>query len=539
MGLSYNNRNSFAVLVLVLTLLSTIASVIQATKAFYPSSVSGMVAQLNPKLSSTSLITVTTTRTKLSTVVITSSVASTLETGHLTTSAPLPVDTAPTASIALPKSSPGNDTGMIDQKGFVGESGGRGTVDIIWGCLFTIILCVTASLRINYPSTSEHTWQVWARSFRWFIVCLAAPELLMILATGQRQEARRSVNNWQSSGYFKWTLRHGFYANMGGIILRPRDSEPFPINSRQLHYLVTRGYVPYPKMIENDCNLDDVRYTMNMLKALALIQVVWFLTQFFARVSFSLTLTTLELITIPYVLCTLATGYFWLHKPIFSQKHPTTLISEMDTGEILLSAGSVARKPYSQTPLDFIDDLSPSWLTDIQPHLHFRMGPRVRPLQRFTNDRFPIWSFGSVESLVQAVIHVVYSAIPLIAWNFTFPTFQEQGLWRLSSLALVSLTIAIYLSEIYKDAQRTGLWNLWLLILFPRSSSHISRISTMDHRRREKDVFPPWQALYLLVVGVPYLAARAYMGIEVFLSLRSLSSSAFETVTWVDFIPHY
>lgn len=497
-----------------------------------------MVAQLSPKLSSTSLITVTSTRTKFSTVVIASSVISTLETGHLTTSTPLHVDTAPTASIALPTSSPGSGTGIISQKGFVGVSGGRGTFDIIWGCLFTIILC-TASVRINYPSASEQTWQVWARNFRWFIVSLAVPELPMIIATGQRQEARRSVHYWQSSGYLKWTLRHGFYANMGGIILRPRDSEPFPINSRQLHYLVTRGYLPYPKMIEKGGNLDDTRYTMNMLKILALIQVFWFLTQFFARVSFSLTLTTLELITISYVFCTLATGYFWLHKPIVSQKHPTTLISEMSTAEILLSAGSVANKPYSQTPLDFIDDQSPSWLADIQPRLHFRMGPRARPLQRFTNDRFPIWSFGSVESLVQAGVHVAYSAIPLLAWNFTFPTFQEQGLWRLSGLALVSLTIAIYLSEIYKDAHRTRLWNRWLLKVFPRSPSHMSRISTMDHRRGERGFFPPWQALYLLVVGVPYLAARAYMGIEVFLSLRSLSASAFETVTWVDFIPHY
>ena len=498
-----------------------------------------MVTQLSPKLSSTSLITVTSTRTKFSTVVITSSVTSTLDTGHLTTSTPLPVDTASTASTALPESSPGSGTGMIGQKAFVGESGGRGTFDIIWGCFFTIILCVTTSVRINYPSTSEQKWQVWARNFRWFIVCLAAPELLMILATGQRQEARRSVHYWHSSGYPKWTLSHGFYANMGGIILQPRDSKPFPINSRQLHYLVTRGYVRYPTMVENGANFDDTIYTMNMLKTLALIQIVWFLTQLFARVSLSLVLTTLELTTIPYVLCTLVTGYFWLHKPIISQKHPTTLISEMSIAEILLSAGSVASKPYLQTPLDFIDDHSPSWLTNIQPHLHFRMGPRTRPLQRFTNDRFPIWSTESVESLVQASTHVAYSAIPLLAWNFTFPTFQEQRAWRLSSLLLVFLTIAIYVSQIYQDAHRTGLWNRLVLKVFPRSPFHMTRISTMDHRRSKKEFFPPWQVAFLVMVAFPYLAARAYMGLEAFSSLRSLSASAFETVTWVDYIPHY
>ena len=492
-----------------------------------------MVAQLNPDLSSTTLITFTSIRTNFSTIIITSSVTSTLTTDYLTTSTPLVADSASTASTALPKSHPTSGTGMIDQEAWVSVSGGRGTLDIIWGCSFTVILCATVSVRINYPSRSEKAWQVLARKFRWFMVCCAAPEVLMILAMGQRQEARRSVHYWKSSGYPKWTIRHGFYANMGGLILEPRDSEPFPINARQLHYLVTRGYIHYPVIPDNETSTSG-----NTLKALVCIQVAWFLMQLIARVSESLTLTTLELTTIPYVLCTLATGYLWLHKPIVSQKNPTTLFSQMSIGEILISAGSAASKPYSQTPLDFVDDQSPSWLTDVQPHLHFRMGPRARPLQRFANDRFPVWSNGSVESFVQMGIHVAYCAVHLLAWDYSFPTFQERDLWRLSSLALVSLTIVIYVSEVYQDAHRTGLWNRWLFKLFPSNPFHIAPISTMEHRKREKELFPAWQVLFLGVVGVPYLAARAYMGIEVFLSLRSLSASAFETVVWVEYIPH-
>lgn len=494
-----------------------------------------MVAQLNPNLSSTTLITITSIRTKFSTIVITNSVISTLETGHLPVSSPSPAGNASTASSVLPTSQSSSGTGTTDRKNFVGEDVGRGTIDILWGCFSTIILCATISVHINYPSFSEKAWQVNARQFRWSLVCFAAPEIPMILATGQKQEARRSVDMWKRNGYPEWTMRHGFYANMGGFVLQPRDSKPFPINAKQLHYLVTRGYVPYP--ITTDLSQDFEKQPF-VMKVLALIQVAWFLMQYLARRANSLTSTTLELITFTCVLCTLFTGYQWWHKPAVSHRIPAILKIEKSTRELLMEAGSRAAKPYSQTPLDFIDNQSPSWLTDIQPHLHFRLGPRARPLQRLLNDRFPLWSIGSVESILQMLVHASYSGLHVAAWNYAFPTPVERFLWRLSSSTVVALTIAYYLSEIYQDGHRVARWQRWYLMVFPRNPFHVSRVSTIEKRRREMEFLPFWQAVFLAPVGVLYLAGRTFMLVEVFLSLRSLPAAAFETVSWVDYIPH-
>ncbi len=497
-----------------------------------------MVAQLNPNLSSTTLITSTSTRTKLISVVVISGVTSTLETGQLLGCTLTPTDNTVAVPSALPTSQSGNGTAMMDRKAFVAELGSRGTLDILWGCWFTIILCVTTSVRINYPSVSETTWQVYARKLRWFVICFAAPEILMILATGQRREARRSVKLWRDSGYEDWTMRHGFYANMGGFLLRSKDSNPFPINAKQLHYLVTQDYIPYPAAIMQARGIEEP-YTSNVLKIMVLIQVAWFLVQFLARASTSLTLTTLELTTIPYILCTLTTYYMWWHKPIDSPRSPIILRLETRIGQVLTAAGSIASKPYSNTPLDFLDDHSPSLLTEIYPPFRMKLGPRARPLQRFTNDRFPIWSIGSLASLLQLIVHVSYSAIYIAAWNFTFPSSFERHTWRVSSSVLVTLTITFYLLEIYMSGHRTGLWRRLLLRTFPTNPFHIARISAMEYQRKEVKFFSDQLVALLAVAGFLYIAARAYVVVEAFLSLRSLPAAAFKNVSWVNYFPHF
>jgi hypothetical protein len=50
----------------------------------------------------------------------------------------------------------------------------------------------------------------------------------------------------------EWTLVHGFFADMGGFILESPDCEPFPVNAEQLHYLVSHGYVDFPRLRKLD-----------------------------------------------------------------------------------------------------------------------------------------------------------------------------------------------------------------------------------------------------------------------------------------------
>lgn len=49
-------------------------------------------------------------------------------------------------------------------------------------------------------------------------------------------------------------MRHAFYADGGGFLLQlpNEDWPPFPVDAKQLHYLVSNGFVDYPEMREED-----------------------------------------------------------------------------------------------------------------------------------------------------------------------------------------------------------------------------------------------------------------------------------------------
>jgi hypothetical protein len=71
-------------------------------------------------------------------------------------------------------------------------------------------------------------------------------EFIFQVALGQLVSARQSVKDFHASGYKEWTMTHAFYADMGGFVLQTRDWVPFPIDAKQLHYLVTEKYIEFP-----------------------------------------------------------------------------------------------------------------------------------------------------------------------------------------------------------------------------------------------------------------------------------------------------
>ena len=338
------------------------------------------------------------------------------------------------------------------------------------------------------------------------VQAFVAPELFLGLATGQKVEARRSINLWKDSGYDHWTIYHGFYATMGGFILQPRDSRPFPVNYKQLHYLVTRSYVLFPDIMEEKirrmCKQDKFQ------KILTLLQLGWFIVQCIGRAIQRLPITTLELATSGLAICTLASYYQWFHKPLDAEE-ATIITSHKRAMDILLEAGQAANKPYVHTPLDFIGGSSPSWHDDIQPHLGFRAGGlKERPLPRVPNDTLPIIGANLDVIFLFAVI-MTYSCLHAIAWNFYFPTRIEQIAWRINCIIMITTAFIFFSCQ------------------FCRGPLRLTRL-VVD-----------LQALVASAAAVIYTAARTYIAVECFVSLRSLPVGAFDSVQWSNFIPHF
>lgn len=93
-----------------------------------------------------------------------------------------------------------------------------------------------------------------------FCLGLLGPEFTLLLAIGQYCSARASVRQFKAK-YKDWTVKHGFFADMGGIHLQVENFRSFPITSKQLYFLAEHDFIAYPHHITttmiNDKNKSD------------------------------------------------------------------------------------------------------------------------------------------------------------------------------------------------------------------------------------------------------------------------------------------
>lgn len=129
---------------------------------------------------------------------------------------------------------------------------GRGTLDLVYSCFLTIFLCTWSILCINVPAPGDTVIQIFFRKMMFAALGVLLPEFTVQAALGQWLSARQSVKAFRKSGHRNWTIKHAFFADMGGFMLHTPDFPPFPIDAKQTHYLVESGYIPFPRMIKKD-----------------------------------------------------------------------------------------------------------------------------------------------------------------------------------------------------------------------------------------------------------------------------------------------
>jgi hypothetical protein len=137
-------------------------------------------------------------------------------------------------------------------RGWVSSPNARGTHDILWSCGFTIFLCCWTSVYANVPAPNTGYVERFRDRFELFALGMLGPEFLFALSLGQWQSARRSVQKFKSAGYSNWTIRHAFFADMGGFALKSPNFPTFPLDAEQLYFLVSKGYLEYPNIERED-----------------------------------------------------------------------------------------------------------------------------------------------------------------------------------------------------------------------------------------------------------------------------------------------
>ena len=114
--------------------------------------------------------------------------------------------------------------------------------------------------------------------------------------------------------------------------------------------------------------------------------------------------------------------------------------------------------------------------------------------------------FSSVSGAI--LVAMVFGGIHCIAWSFSFPSPTEQLLWRISSIAITGIPLAV-----------VGI--VFIAVLLD------------DDNPVETILDIP----YILLVFL-YPISRILLLVLSLTTLRSLPPSAYQTVQWTTFIPH-
>ncbi|KAK4113185.1 hypothetical protein N656DRAFT_752331 [Canariomyces notabilis] len=392
-------------------------------------------------------------------------------------------------------------------EGWNDQPNSRGTMDIIWICLTTTFFCTYVVLSVNCPARGEPWWKGEARKLLWVAIGISGPEFILTAAAGQLALARDSVKTFRSAGYQGWTYRRAFFANMGGFELIPPDFPPFRINSKHIHWLVSRDYIDFPEV--SDEELWDKSKQDTLTKAITCLQAGYLVLQCIGRAIQGLDVTTLELSTVAIVV-----------------------------------SGPIAAHPYRQTPLDFVDDFTPSWALNIHRFMQLPVGRNssMRPITRIGDSRLPAMTWKESSCLCLATF--AYASVHMLGWNFSFPTPLEQFLWRISSSILVGTTVAFWIIEssakMYRRRPLLGKKKSKTTDILPVQES------SPEPKNPEEEVkaFVPkqlplvWEFWGIFPISIIYAAARGYILIEAFYGLRSVRPSAYQEIEWLSVIPH-
>jgi len=462
-------------------------------------------------------------------------------------------------------------------QGWTSSPNGRGTLDIIYSCGITMFLCSWSVLCLNVPEPDEDEdddrfhdrFRLFRR--RLWITALAflGPEFLFQIALGQYLSARNSVKLFRDTrkkDWPVWTITHAFYADMGGFTLRtkpfpgyPEGWKEFPVDAKQIHYLLTRGHInEFPKISEK--YIQDKNKVDDVLRIFTGIQIVWFVFNMAGRRAQNLAITCGEVTTAAFIVCSFGTVLCWWHKPA-DVSTSVTIEANVSIAEILCEAGDLAAAPYSRTPLDFISRKEWSWSIywsnwiNILRNLGIVFAPQERPVNRFENTyslELPgktVWIFFGVTA--------VYSSIFVAAWNYSFPTHAELILWRAAAGTMCACLAAYWAftefgfvwwpyleskfrgerAEYSKDIEKhpepsPG----WLKSKLKYAAACVRNNSV----QQDPQLNVPLKAILpIYAVGVFYCHARTYLFIADIIQLRSLPASAYETVNWSDLIPHF
>lgn len=225
-----------------------------------------------------------------------------------------------------------------------------------------------------------------------------------------------------------------------------------------------------------------------LVKALAVLQVLWLITQILVRAHKDLPSTQLEILTLAY-----AVTAFFIYLLLWEKPQDIMTMTRVDAREpVTIENMEVLIK---EAPSDFGTTRKTPWMSTTS----------------INHTGASLDDGGGY--LIAAVGSLIFGAVHLAAWNFAFPTTAERWLWRMSSLITTGLPLFIVVAA----------FSVFLLVDWLRGPSKSS----------EGIVF----IIFIFIPSTVYVAARLFIMVEAFRTLGFLPVEAFQS-TWAANVPH-
>lgn len=205
--------------------------------------------------------------------------------------------------------------------GFQHSDSQRSTMDIIYSCISTTIICTISVIHFNIAERkarrlafwekirSDDFWTEVRRKLGYWSVGLLMPEIVVLVSCREYYEALEDYTVMQTlcPG---WTLQHSFFARMKGFTIEDGDRIESGLE------LYKRGAILDEKACEKYYfEIDDKAKANVLTKVIAITQITRFLLEEIDRACNGLPISPLEYFTCAQVFAALFIYVYWFDKP--------------------------------------------------------------------------------------------------------------------------------------------------------------------------------------------------------------------------------